>query len=351
MEFIKNNYKKIIIILVVLGAIFWFVKSRSATTDTNVYQPNTDQIIIPIRQEIIDQITLAGSIDSDNSANLRFQSSGQLTWLGVKVGDRVKKWQSLASIDKKDLEKQLQISLNNYLTNRSTFEDTQDEYKTTKEKYLLTDEIKRILDRTQNSLNNSVINYEISSLALRYASLTSPINGVVTAIDQNNAGININPTNFSITVIDPNSIFFKSEIDQETVPKINPGQKATIKLDSFSGQTIDSEITYISFVPVAGQTSTVYQLKFKLPLVNNDMTYRIGMDGDVSLVLAKSDQNLTLPTESINSDEKGIYVFQKDNQNKLVKTYIKTGIETDTLTEILEGINENDQIIIKKKRS
>lgn len=350
MKFIRKNYLKIGLILAIIAGIGWFVRSKFQPDPQTVYQPGIDQLITPKRQEIIDQTILAGSIDSDSIATLRFQSSGQLTWVGVKVGDRIKKWQSLASIDKKVLEKQLQADLNNYLTNRSTFEDTQDQYKPIKEKVLLTDELKRILDRTQYSLNNSVINYEISSLALRYSTLTSPINGIVTAIDQSNPGVNISPATYSITVIDPNSLYFKSEIDQDTVPRLTLGQTAIINLDSFSDQPIDSEISYISFTPIAGQTSTVYQLRFKLPLENDNLTYRLGMDGDATIVLSKSSDALTVDTDAINDDGNGNkFVYLKNDANQLVQTTVKTGIETDTLTEILEGVSQNDQIVIKKR--
>ena len=60
------------------------------------------------------------------------------------------------------------------------------------------------------------------------------------------------------------------------------------------------------------------------------------------------DNALTIPIEAIHQEGNQSYVLVKDNNNLLIKKDIKTGIETDTTIEILEGLSENDQIVIAK---
>ncbi|MEI8067747.1 MAG: efflux RND transporter periplasmic adaptor subunit [Candidatus Shapirobacteria bacterium] len=348
MKFIKNNYKKILIGLIVLGIIFGIYKSQSKNTATTVFNPKKDTVYTPKVETIKDELILASSIDSDQIANIHFQNPGKLVWVGVKVGDKVKKGQAIASLDKEQLRKSLATQYNNYRTQLSQFNDTQDQYKKTKENLLVTDTIQRILDRTQYSLDNSVINYEITDMAIKESVITSPIEGVVTSIDQPLAGVNISPLTANFTVINPNSLFFKSEIDQETVTKIKQGQKAILKLDSFPDSEIESKVTFISFTPIVGQSSTVYQIRFELPLKNNELNYRIGMDGDATLVLNQADNVLTIPTDTVNDDNGQRFVYLKEG-NKLVRRNITVGIETDTNTEIKEGITQNDQVVAIKK--
>lgn len=347
MSFFKKNFKKIIIICVILIAtISVTFKVRSAGNKTQTFNIKEETIVSPTRQTIKDEITLTGSVDAALKSDLRFQTSGQLAWVGVKIGDKVKKYQAIASLNKEELKKQLQIDFNNYKTAASNFYDKTDEYKDS----VLTTEIRRILERNQNTLDNSVINYEIQDLAIKYATLVSPIAGIVTGIDQPSNGVNITPSSATFSIIDPNSIYFKSKIDQEDVPKIKMGDKATIKLDSFSDQTFESQINYIAFTPVSGESSTVYEIRLDLPKdSNNDLKYRIGMDGDVSIPLKISENALTIPTETIHQENDQYYVLVKEsNKSNLTKKYIKTGIETDTVVEILEGLSENDQIVIAK---
>ena len=337
--------KKIIIGVVILIALFIGINRVQAqkAKDPTVLNTKKDTIVTPVVKEIKSDLTLAGSISVSEIAALRFQNSGKLVWVGVKVGDRVKKYQAIASLDKAELKKSLQTQFNNYRTNLSQFWDTQDKYKDTD----ISDTVQRILDRTQYSLDNTVINYEISDMAIKEATLYSPIAGVVTEIEQPLTGTNITPATATFTIINPDSLYFKSEIDQEEVTKISVGQKATIKIDSFPDTVLDSEITHISFVPISGQTSTVYEIRFKLPVDNKNLSYRYGMDGDAQITLEQQENSLVIPLDAINDDNGKSFVWVKGEKD-LVKKYVSTGIENDIEIQILEGLNPNDSVVIKK---
>ena len=341
----KKIFKiKNIIIVVIIIVIGFLIFKNQSQSDALVFNSKKDTVYSPKIETIKDELVLAGSIDSDQIANLHFQTGGKLVWVGVKIGDRVKKGQAIASIDKEQLRKNLATQYNNYRSQLSQFTDTQKQYKDV----IVTDTIQRILDRTQYSLDNSVINYEITDMAIKESVLVSPIEGVVTSIDQPIAGVNINALSANFIIINPNSLFFKSEIDQETVTKIKENQEAILRLDSFADSEIKSKIKFIAFTPVAGQTSTVYQLRFELPLENNDLLYRLGMDGDATIVLNQSENVLTVPTDTVNDDNGQRYVYLKEN-NKLVRRNITIGIETDITTEVKEGLTQNDQVVAIQK--
>jgi RND family efflux transporter MFP subunit len=343
MSFLKKHFKKILITLIILLGIFVAFKIFNKPSDKK-FDPKKEILIKAQKKDLIEKITLAGSIDATGKAELKFQTSGQLAWIGVKIGDKVKKYQSIASLNKDQLKKQLEIDYNNYKTAATSFYDTTDQYKDS----VLTTEIKRILERNQNTLNNSVAGYELGDLAIKYSNLFSPIAGIIVAVDQPNPGVNITPVNNIASVVDPQSIYFKSQIDQEDVVRIKVGDKAQIKIDSFPDQIFDSEIVYISFMPILGQTSTVYEVRFKLISDNNELNYRLGMDGDVDIILREISNTLALPIESVYQDINENYIYTIDQNKNLIKKTIKTGIETDTEIEILEGINENDQIVAQK---
>ncbi len=341
-----NKSTKIILGIIVAVILFFIVrqfviKPTSATT----LNTKTDTVISPTIEDIKDEITLSGSIYADQVAVLKFQNSGKLNWVGVKVGDHVKKWQVLATLDSLELKKNLQTQFNDYESQLSTFTDTTESYKDK----IITDTVKRILTRTQNSLDNDVIAYEIADMAIKESRLITPIEGIVIAIDSPLPGINITPATSTITVINPNSLYFRSEVDQNEVTKLIVDQKATINLDSFATEPIDTKLNYIAFTPVSGQSSTVYEIKFPLPVENQNLNYRLGMDGDVSILITDKLQVLTVPIEAINDDNGQSFVWVKNNDTDKIKKYIKTGIETDTKVEILDGINQNDQVVIKKR--
>ncbi len=145
-------------ILILLLAFFGYQKIIAQKTDKTVKINVKKAKSAEVKKNSIEKyLIFAGKIEAQNYAILRFQTLGMLTWVGVKEGDIVKKWQVVASLDKESLKKTFEKEMNDYLTSRWTFEDTQDQYKSTKNKYLVTPEIQRILDRQQSTLNNSVL--------------------------------------------------------------------------------------------------------------------------------------------------------------------------------------------------
>lgn len=338
--------KKILAVIIVAIIVLFIGVSRIRAQKLNqptVYNQNKDTIVSPEIKSIKSDLTLTGSIDASEYAPLRFQNSGKLVWVAVKIGDKVRKGQAIASLDKAELQKSLQTQYNNYRSQLSQFWDTQDKYKDV----VVSDTVQRILNRTQYSLDNSVISYEIADMAIKESTLVSPINGVVVAVDQPLSGTNITPASATFTIINPESIFLKAEIDQDQVSKIKVGQKATLTIDAFPDQNFDSEITYIAFTPVAGESSTVYEVRFKVPVQNKDLSYRIGMDGDATVTLDQKDETMVVSLDALNDDNGKNYVWTK-NGDSLTKKYVETGIENDTEVEILSGLDKNDQVVIKK---
>lgn len=339
--------KRIVIILSTLVIISIFLVGRSMRINKEKININLKKAkkVLVSKGDLKKELILTGKIDAQNYAVLRFQTAGNLYWLGVKEGDLINKWQAIASLDKKELQKRFEKELNNYLSNRWDFEDTQDQYKQTKENFLITPEIQRILDKKQFSLNNAVIDLELTDITLKYASLISPIKGIVTSIDIPTSGVNINPTNFSITVIDFNSIYFKTEADEEDISQLFIGQKAEITLDSFPDKYFPSEIFNISFVPLEGQTSTSYKIKLSFKEDNSRLNFKIGMNGDAKIILETKENVLIVPIESIIEEGNQKFVYQLQENNKVKKQEIKTGLQTDDFLEIVDGLKENETVV------
>jgi HlyD family secretion protein len=71
------------------------------------------------------------------------------------------------------------------------------------------------------------------------------------------------------------------------------------------------------------------------------------MDGDVTILVKEIANAITIPIEAVNDDNGQSFVWLQSG-DKLEKQNIKTGIETDTKIEVLEGLNQNAKVVIKK---
>lgn len=288
-------------------------------------------------QTLEDSLSISGKIAADEDVTLRFQTSGHLTWVGVKTGDYVNKYQTIASLDQREVQDNLKKYLNTYMSERWSFEQAKEDYNGS----ALTSSIRRILDKNQFDLNSSVLDVELKNLAVEYSNLWTPIEGLVVNVDAPQAGVNITPTQATFEIINPKTIYFSATADQSDVIKLTASQSAEIILDSFPEKTVTSRIKSISFIPKSGETGTVYEVKMSLE--PNDL-YRLGMTGDVNFVLRSIPNTIALDTKLINTNpDKTKYVWILEDGKK-VKRIVTLGEVFDTQTQITSGLNDGDKV-------
>jgi macrolide-specific efflux system membrane fusion protein len=329
----------IILIAGIAGLIF-YTRSVSASNTKTSTTKITEYTVT--RKTIQETLTLSGKIDAEEKASLRFATSGRLAWVGVKTGDTVKKYQVLASLDQRDLKKNLEKKLNTYLSTRWDFEQTKDDETETSDIGLtqkVRDAAKRILDKSQFGLTNSVLDVELQTLTLEYASLWTPIDGIVTNIDTPFAGVNITPASAEFAVVNPQTLYLSTLPDQTEVSTLTSSMSAEIKFDSYPDMIVPGTITFIAFAPKTGESSTVYEVKLSFP--QNGKQYRIGMTADATFTVQERKDVLAIPLAFQKSENGKSYVLRKVGNAK-VKTPVTVGLEGNDLIEITEGISEGD---------
>ena len=331
MKLLKKYWIIIIIALALIGFLF-FRTQKPATTKKITHHTVK-------RQTLTQSLTLSGKIDASEKAALRFQTSGRLSWIGVKEGDTVAKYQSLASLDQRDVKAALQKKLNTYLDTRYTFDQTKEDYRDV----IIDDPLKRILDKSQLGLSSSVVDVEIQQLAVEYANLWTPIAGIVTSIGTKIAGINITPAAAEFTVVNPESIYLSVTADQSEVSKMHKGMLANLTFDAFPDDQLVGSVSAIAFTPKAGESSTVYEVNVSLPVTNSDYKYRIDMTADALFTLSEKPNALAIPTSAITTKD-GKHTVQKVQGKSTITIPVTVGDEYDTMTEITSGLSEGDVI-------
>lgn len=320
----------IIIVFVAFGLGKQFFAPSESTNKTFIVQ----------KQNLKKTLTLAGKIDAKEKVTLRFQTSGILLWLGVQEGDTVRKYQTIARLDTRSVRKNLDKQLNFYMKTRWDFEQTKDDY----EGSIVTDKIKRILEKSQFDLNNSVLDVELQHLAVDFSKLTTPIAGIVTKVMPNVSGINITPTNAEIEVINPASLYLSVSADQTEVIQLQDHAKATIVFDAFPDSVIEGSIDRISYAPTEETAGTVYSMWITFPLPSDqNKSYRLGMTADVEFILEQKPDVLAVPESAILRENSKTYVL-KNHLGKTQKIEVTLGKEFDGMQEVLSGLSEGDVI-------
>lgn len=330
--------KKLIIlvgILLILGAVvFFWNRSKSQSTQETTAIVRRETLIVPL--------TLSGEMKAKEQYTVRFQTTGLVTGIHSAEGETVTKNQLLASLDQRKLKNDMQQLLNTYMDSRWNFEQVKNDNQTTAElaaQQAVRERAQRLIDRSQFSLNNSVLDVEAQALALEFASLYSPINGIVTKAPEITTGINITtPSQAEFEVVNPDSLYFEALADQTEVTLLQTGKIATLFLDAFPDSTLSGVLQSISFTPQQGEVGTVYAIDISIAALNRDQ-FRLGMTGDVTFVTTSKENALLVPLSFVTSKAGKRYMKIKEN-NKIVEKEVTTGLENDTDIEILSGITE-----------
>ncbi len=328
------------VVLVLLGGGLFIRNSKTQSANGQVKTVKVSQTTFT------KSVQSSGKTKAKKFADLQFQTSGLLTWIGVAEGDQVAAYQTVAKLDSREVEKQLKASLLDYSKERNDFEET---WRVTyngvqNPNAALTDTAKRILQKNQWDLDKAVNDVEIQSLALEFATLSSPIDGIVTHIDSPTAGVNITPATSTIEIVDPSSLIFEANIDEVDVGELSLGQTAGIALDAFPEATFSGKISYISYSSVlSGGGATVFpvQIAFDEP-----QKLRIGLNGDVTIQTSAMPDVLVVPIEAIREQDNGKFVYKKTG-----KTYtlvpVTTGQQNDTEIIITGGLALDDEVVTK----
>lgn len=329
--------------LILIGVFIGIFIYRSS--ENKKQQEIKDKTYTVTRKDLVDSLSIAGQVDAKEKVTLKFQTSGLLTWVGVKEGDKVKKFQTIASLDKRELQNSMTTYLNTYNKARDDFEQAQDDNRDWETRGMTSEAreaIKRTLSKEQMDLNNSVLALEAKSLALKFSSLYTPIEGLVTKVDSPLAGQNITPSTATFEVINPKTLYFSALADQTEVTKFMEGTKGSITLDSFPDKDLAGAVESIGFTPKSGETGTVYELKMTMGVdATEGGKVRMGMTGDVEFVFEKLENVIAIPVAYLKSDgPKNMVTVIKDGKQE--KREVIIGAKIDGMVEITSGLQENE---------
>ncbi len=333
--------KRWLLLIIGLLIVFFVISSIFKQQKQTTAEFQSLQTVAFAAKDLISTLDLSGIVDAKRKVKLFYPTGGKLTKINVQKGDTVKASQVLAVIDQADLQKRLEKSLNNYMTDRLQFDDYQDQFKTRSP----SEEENLASQLDQLGLENSVLDVEISSIAISNTKLTSPINGLVTAAPELVAPINILPSD-TFTVIDPQTLIFRVLVDELDLHLIHEGQRAKISFDALPDLQAEATISNIALTSTVSTSGTAFEVEFALP--NLDLSQvRLGLNGDAKVVLEEKKQVGSIPLEALYVKDGRQYVKVLDqNKKQVVEKTITTGLETNDDIEVLSGLEWGDLIVI-----
>lgn len=347
MKFLLIIIKRFWWIIVILLIIAGFIINRARNNKPIITEYTAT------REDLTSTLEVSGTLEATKSADLKFQAGGRLAWVGVVEGQRVSIYQAIASLDIRSIQKTLEKELSEYMTERWDFEDTRDDYDIIDDnlnRYTMSEAARRVLERSQFSLDRYVLDVEIQAVSKEFATIIAPFDGIISDLSVKHPNINVAATDIIATIVDPNTLYFSAEIDELDIGLVAVGQEVELVLDAYPDEVFYSTIVDIGFSPVTlSGGGTGYEVVIAIPTNNDDLKYKLGMNGDADIVLSKKEQVVVLPIESVMEKEDGKYISVRVD-NEIVERLIQTGIETEEYIEVTSGVREGEVVVTSEKK-
>jgi multidrug efflux pump subunit AcrA (membrane-fusion protein) len=129
---------------------------------------------------------------------------------------------------------------------------------------------------------------------------------------------------------------------EKDVPLLKAGLKAKVRVESYPGRVFEGRVEKInSALDLSTRT-----LQTEVYIPNSDRSLKPGMFANAEVVLLEKPQTLVIPREAILEAGSEMSVFVVEGK-QAVRRPITIGYEQDRMVEVLRGLNEGDQVVIK----
>lgn len=355
-------------VIIVAGIAIWAFGGQ-AKKQKVVYETATVD-----RANISNSVTATGTIEPVTEVEVGTQVSGIIDRLYADYNSVVTKGQLIAEMDKVTLQSELASQKATYDGAKAEYEYQQKNYERNKglhEKQLISDtDYEQSLynyQKAKSAFDSSKASLAKAERNLSYATITSPIDGVVISRDveegQTVASGFETPTLFTIAA-DLTQMQVVADVDEADIGDVEEGQRVSFTVDAYPNDVFEGKVTQIRLGATSSSSSTTttttvvtYEvvisahnpdLKLKPRLTANITIYTLDKQGVLSVPAKALRFTPAVPLVGSNAvvkDCEGEHKVWTREGDTFTAHPVSIGISNGIVTEITGGIDEGTQIV------
>jgi len=316
------------------------VGQASATSDDEraLTAPLPVEVVRPVKGEIFATYRTTTTIASDADAPVPARVAGEVVDILVEEGDQVIPGQVLARLDGERLRLEMEQA-------RANMEMATREYERMTGLHQRGLISSAAFDGMKFDMEALKATYELKRLYYDYTNIRAPISGVV-SVREVKPGQHLDVNNIAFRITDTTRLVAYLKIPQSELAKIAPGDEAEILVDAMPGDVFLASIARVS--PTIDAKNGTFRAT---AYVNNDSGLLApGMFGRFAIAYEQHEDALTIPVTAVveEDNESVVYVVTDGAAERRV---ITTGIRDKGLIEVLDGIDEDDLIVVTGQTS
>ena len=312
-------------------------------------------------------VTATGTIEPVTSVEVGTQVSGIVAKIYVDYNSEVKAGQVIAELDRTNLTSTLESQRANLTSAESSLAYQKanfERYKTLYDKGLISandfEQARLSYVQAQQQVTTARQSVKRAQTDLGYATITSPINGVVLskAVEEGQtvAASFSTPTLFTIAQ-DLTDMRVIADIDEADIGEVKEGQRVSFTVDAFPQDIFQGQVTQVRQQPTTESNVVTYEVVISAP--NADLKLKPGLTANVTIFTLEKNDVLTVsakalrfaPNEALIADDETIEpcdAKQKlwTRQGKVFKAIpVEVGVSNGTMTEIKSGIQAGTEVL------
>jgi HlyD family secretion protein len=177
------------------------------------------------------------------------------------------------------------------------------------------------------------------------AVLAAPFAGTVLSV-RVNAGEWASPGSPAIVLAANQALVLDVNVDEVDIAQLAEGQTAYLSFDALKGEQATGTVTRIapSSTNVSGAVAYPVEIRFD----PGQLPVRLGMTANVDVVVASAGDVLLVPNRAIEADRAAgrYYVTRQLGGGTIQRLEVRIGLRDENNTQILEGLNEGDQVVL-----
>jgi HlyD family secretion protein len=315
--------------------------------------------------------TRAGTVDACRRSKLSMPIGGRVDQLNVDEGDSVESGQVLLSLWNKDRRAMTAQAEAQLLATRHSAEKMCVEAANAKREAKRLDQLfeKGLASREATELGRTraeagdfgcqaardeeqvaQANLQMNQALLEETYLRAPFAGIVAEIN-GEIGEYVTPsppgvaTPPAVDLIDYSCLYVTAPIDEVDAGHLREGLRARLSLDAFRGESFNGRLDRIApyVLDLEKQARTVeIDVTFDEPGIRARLL--VGYSADIDIILETHDDVLRIPTEAV-MEEDQVYRYRRES-GTLELVSITAGIRNWNFTEVTEGLEEGDEIVL-----
>jgi len=320
-------------IIILISGFFWQCAEKSGGAGGFAPPPMPVETAIVTQKVVEDRFETVGTIEAEKSITVVSEISALVVSLPFREGSHIKKGELIAKLD----DSQLAAEVERAEALRDQTQSTYDRIKTVVEQKA---GAPQDLDDAAAALKVAEANLALAKARLAKTRIVAPFNGIIGSRRvSEGAFLRVGEAITDLAQIERIRVNFA--VPERYLSRLSLGASVNVSTTAYEGYDLTGQVEVVEPVLDPATRSTMVVAKVKNP----GDKFRPGMSANISILLTRKENALTIPNEAIFAQGSEFLVFVVNPDSTVRKASLKLGVRLTEEVEVREGLSSGDKVV------